>query len=200
MKDQNNWLLWGRFALLNIFGFVALYLAHLNGWITQIVTGDTSGISVGIFCFFLIGLFLTGVRVHKLTKEINDIRSGSSSRLRQYAQLVKTKGQEVASQVTQIRLFSKIQWISRIGNSLVVLGLIGTVLGAIQFLLGVDVQALQDVSRVGLAFEVILQGMGVALYTTLVGAITNLWLTFNYGIVETGTANLVAALMDHSEE
>lgn len=194
---MDSWLLWSRFALLNIFGFFGLFLLHLNGWITQIIAGDSSRITTGIFVLFIIGLVLAAIRVSKLTKELNDVRKGQSARLKQYWELFERRGESVASQVTQIRLFSKIQWIKRIAGSLVALGLIGTVFGAITFLLGVDIQALGDVGQIGNAFAVVLEGMGIALYTTLVGAVLNLWLMFNYGIIEMGTANLIAALMDH---
>ena len=194
---ENNWLLWSRFAFLNLFGGVGLILLYINGWIQQIVTGDPSKITVIIFGLFLVGLVLTGIRINKLTKELNDIHAGRSSRLRQYWELFEKRGEAVASQVTQIRLYSKIQWIKRIASSLVALGLIGTVYGAITFLLGIDVAALGNVDKIGSAFAVVLEGMGIALYTTLVGAVLNLWLTFNFGIVENGTSDLVAALMDH---
>ena len=42
----------------------------------------------------------------------------------------------------------------------------------------------------------LIEGMGVALYTTLVGAVLNLWLAANYQLLATGTATLAAALMD----
>lgn len=193
----DNWLLWSRFAFLNLFGLVGLVLLQINGWISKIYDGDPSKITVVIFLLFIVGMFLTAFRVNKLTKELNDVRTGQSARLRQYWELFERRGEAVASQVTQIRLYSKIQWIKRISSSLVALGLIGTVFGAITFLLGVDVAALGDVDRIGSAFSVVLSGMGIALYTTLVGAVLNLWLNFNFGIVENGTSDLIAALMDH---
>ena len=193
----DNWLLWSRFAFLNLFGFAGLVLLEINGWISQIYNGDPSKITVVIFLLFLIGFFLTAFRVNKLTKELNNVRTGKSDRLKQYWDLFERRGEAVASQVTQIRLYSKIQWIKRIASSLVALGLIGTVFGAITFLLGVDVGALGDVDRIGSAFAIVLSGMGIALYTTLVGAVLNLWLSFNFGIVENGTSDLIAALMDH---
>ncbi len=194
---ENNWLLWSRFVFLNLFGFVGLILLGVNGWITQIVEGDPSKITLVIFGLFVTGLVLTAIRINKLTRELNDVRSGNSARLKQYWDLFERRGEAVASQVTQIRLFSKIQWIKRIASSLVALGLIGTVFGAITFLLGIDVAALGDVDKIGSAFAVVLEGMGIALYTTLVGAVLNLWLSFNFGIVENGTSDLIAALMDH---
>jgi hypothetical protein len=42
----------------------------------------------------------------------------------------------------------------------------------------------------------LIEGMGIALYTTLVGSVLNLWLAANYQLLATGTANLAAALID----
>ncbi len=193
----DNWLLWSRFAFLNLLGFAGLVLLQINGWVSQIYNGDPSKITVVIFLLFIVGLFLTAFRINKLTRELNNVRTGKSDRLKQYWELFERRGEAVASQVTQIRLYSKIQWIKRIASSLVALGLIGTVYGAITFLLGIDVAALGDVDRIGSAFAIVLSGMGIALYTTLVGAVLNLWLSFNFGIVENGTSDLIAALMDH---
>ena len=193
---MDNWLLWSRFALLNIIGFAGVVLLYINGWISKIIEGDSSNISFVIFGLFIGGLVMTALRINKLTRELDDIRNGKSSRVVQYWKLFQDRGNTVATQVTQIRLLSKIQWIRRIASSLTLLGLIGTVLGAITFLLGVDIQALGDVNTIGAAFAVVLEGMGIALYTTLVGAVLNMWLPFNYGIAETGTAHLLTSLMD----
>ena len=95
----------------------------------------------------------------------------------------------------EIRMFAKIQWIQIIATSLVSLGLIGTVFGTIVFMLGIDLQAIGDVERIGETFAIIFNGLGIALYTTLTGAVFNLWLRFNYAIVEHGTAHLMAEVI-----
>jgi hypothetical protein len=42
-------------------------------------------------------------------------------------------------------------------------------------------------------------GMSVALYTTLVGAILNIWLMTNYRLLESGTITLVTAMVEEGE-
>jgi hypothetical protein len=42
-------------------------------------------------------------------------------------------------------------------------------------------------------------GMSVALYTTLVGAVLNVWLMVNYRLLESGTVRLLAALIERGE-
>ncbi|MFQ5913134.1 MAG: hypothetical protein ACE5JS_08125, partial [Nitrospinota bacterium] len=75
-------------------------------------------------------------------------------------------------------------------------GLIGTVIGFIMALSGVSAEAAADIGKVGPMVGTLISGMGVALYTTLVGGIFNLWLGVNFQILRTGTANLAAALLD----
>jgi hypothetical protein len=41
--------------------------------------------------------------------------------------------------------------------------------------------------------------MSVALYTTLVGAILNIWLMVNYRLLESGTARLLASMVELGE-
>ena len=84
-------------------------------------------------------------------------------------------------------------------NSLVVLGLIGTVVGFIIALSGVDAGAATDASTVGTMVSTLIQGMAVALYTTLVGAVLHIWLMMNYQVLATGTVNLANAIIETVE-
>lgn len=192
---MNNWLLWTRFVLLNTIGFVGLTLLYINGYIDQVLAGDKSNISVVIFTLFIMGLIMTASRVFKLSKEINLLKAGQSDRIIEYAKLVKSKNEVAARQAIEITLLAKIQWIQYIASALVSLGLIGTVYGTIVFMLGIDLSAISDIDRVGEVFGVVFNGMGIALYTTLTGAVFNLWLKFNFAIVEHGTAHFLAGLI-----
>lgn len=192
---MNNWLLWTRFVLLNTIGFVGLTLLYINGYIDQVLAGDKSNISVVIFTLFIIGLIIAATRVFKLSKEINFLKAGQSDRITEYAKLVKSKNEVAARQAIELTLLAKIQWIQYIASALVSLGLIGTVYGTIVFMLGIDLSAISDLDRVGEVFGVVFNGMGIALYTTLTGAVFNLWLKFNYAIVEHGTAHFIAGLI-----
>jgi len=192
---MNNWLLWTRFILLNTIGFVGLTLLYINGYVDQVLTGDKSKISVVIFTLFVVGLLIAASRIFKLSKEINLLKAGQSDRITEYTKLVELKNEESARQAIEITLLAKIQWIQYIASSLVSLGLIGTVYGTIVFMLGIDLSAISDLERVGEVFGVVFNGMGIALYTTLTGAVFNLWLKFNYAIVEHGTAHFLAGLI-----
>jgi biopolymer transport protein ExbB/TolQ len=81
----------------------------------------------------------------------------------------------------------------------VLLGLIGTVIGFIIALSGVDVELAANVDSVGPMISTLIGGMSVALYTTLVGAIFNIWLMVNYRLLLSGTVNLVTSVVELGE-
>lgn len=76
-----------------------------------------------------------------------------------------------------------IRVIRQIANSLVMLGLIGTVIGFIIALSGVDPAAAGDINAISGMVSTLISGIGVALYTTLAGSVFSLWLTVNYNIL-----------------
>jgi biopolymer transport protein ExbB/TolQ len=89
--------------------------------------------------------------------------------------------------------------VRHIASSLVVLGLVGTVIGFIIALSGVDPQAAADPGSIAPMVSTLIQGMSVALYTTLVGAVLNVWLMLNYRLLEGGTTRLFTALVEEGE-
>ncbi|NQU62330.1 MAG: MotA/TolQ/ExbB proton channel family protein [Rhodospirillales bacterium] len=100
----------------------------------------------------------------------------------------------------RLKLTDGIVSIRHIANSLVLLGLIGTVIGFIIALSGVDPKAVSDVENVATMVSTLINGMSVAMNTTLVGAVLYVWLTVNYGILTTGTVDLIACIIDIGEE
>ncbi|MCH7550731.1 MAG: MotA/TolQ/ExbB proton channel family protein [Proteobacteria bacterium] len=86
-----------------------------------------------------------------------------------------------------------------IANSLVLLGLIGTVIGFIIALSGVDPETASQVENVAAMVSTLINGMSVALNTTLVGALLYVWLIVNYGILTSGTVDLIAEIIDMGE-
>jgi biopolymer transport protein ExbB/TolQ len=95
----------------------------------------------------------------------------------------------------RLKLATRISSIRHIANSLVILGLIGTVIGFIVSLSGVDPESAAEVSAIAPMVTSLIAGMSIALYTTLVGAILNVWLMLNYRLLEGGTVTLVTALV-----
>ena len=86
-----------------------------------------------------------------------------------------------------------------IANNLVLIGLIGTVLGFIIALSGVDPNRASDVNAISPMVATLIDGMSVALYTTLVGSVLHIWLIVNYHMLATGTVELVTAIAELGE-
>lgn len=72
--------------------------------------------------------------------------------------------------------WERVRWI---GGLLVMLGLIGTVVGFVMALSGVDPSRAGSVSSISPMVAALLRGMATALYTTLVGSVGYLWLSLN---------------------
>jgi len=197
---MNQWLLWSRFAAINLFGLAGLALAWVNGWIDTILEADSSGICIMIFVLFVIGLAATAWKIEKVTSELDHIERGQGGRLAAYRGAIGTVGSGNATRALELRLFGRITFVRHIANTLVMLGLIGTVVGFVMALKGIDASGANDTNAIGSMVGSMIHGMGVALYTTLVGSVLNLWLGANYQILATGTANLAAALIDRAHD
>lgn len=193
---MHHWLLWSRFAALNLVGVAGLFLVWINGWVDRIVVGDSSRISILIFILFLIGLVASAWRIDKVTRELDYLRMGEGGRLSDYRRAIENVRSGSATRSLELRLFARIAFIRHIANTLVLLGLIGTVVGFVLALTDINADTATDVNQVGRMVGTLIEGMGVALYTTLVGSVLNVWLAANYQLVATGTANLAAALID----
>ena len=98
-----------------------------------------------------------------------------------------------------MRLFGQISMIRYLANSLVVLGLIGTVIGFIIALSGVDADIAMNPSAVSPMVASLIEGMSVALYTTLVGAVLSVWLGLCYQMLSSTVRDLVTTTVDRGE-
>lgn len=89
--------------------------------------------------------------------------------------------------------------VSWIGLARIIAGnlvLIGTVLGFIIVLDGVDPGRAGDVAEVDRMVATLVDDMGVALNTTLIGAILNIWLMIDYRLLESGTMRPLVMLIE----
>jgi hypothetical protein len=64
---------------------------------------------------------------------------------------------------------------------------------------GVNPDTVGDVSAIAPMVSSLIEGMGVALYTTLVGSVLNIWLMLNCRLLETAAVSFVTQLMDRVE-
>ena len=191
-----------RFGLFNAVCTALVAAAWLQGWVAPLFDG-TSKWMVGVICgVFVIGLLWCSRLVIDTGAELDQVKS---DRLRPNSRTAlhltrllgagKTK-QRALEQSLRIKLAGRIAGVRHVAGSLVFLGLIGTVLGFMIALSGVDPTQAGDAKAIAPMVATLIDGMGMALHTTLVGAILNLWLMSNYRLLEHGTANLLAELIE----
>lgn len=195
-----------QFAVFNLAGFALLGAAYVQGWIDIVLEADGTGLSVAIFAVFIGGLATCARKLWRISAELNCVRNFNPchrSWAAAYLEEVAGRGsgsRAIAGSGLRVRISSWITVVRHVANSLVLLGLIGTVLGFIIALSAVDPKAAADVRAVAPMVTNLIAGMSIALYTTLVGAVLNLWLTVNYHILAVGAVKLVTGLVALGEE
>jgi biopolymer transport protein ExbB/TolQ len=193
-----------RFALVNIVALGLLGAAWMQGWLDGFAERRTWIISLAIFAVFVWGLILTGFRLFRMNQAIVSLATDAGGHATPFAdtftRLKTNKPDERALQTNMARmeLGNQIGAIRYIANSLVFLGLIGTVIGFIIGLSGIDAAATKDVDKIAPMITELINGMSVALYTTLLGALLNIWLNVNLRILTDGSVRLLALLVDKS--
>ncbi len=200
-----RYLLFMRFALANIVATTLLAAAYFQGWLDGLLAAHLVEMSVFIFLVFLYGLALCGARVWQHGVELNGINAGTpgaQSGVGRYlanAKLSDSESRSLQIDALRLKLTDRIVGVRHIANSLIFLGLIGTVVGFIIALSGVDPEAATQVENVSAMVSTLVNGMSVAMNTTLVGAVLYVWLNISYRILVTGTVELIATAIDVGE-
>ena len=194
-----------RFVLINVVGFAIVIAAYFQGWLNGLFAENVWIAALIIGVVFLYGLALCALKIWQTTTALDDVRAGqfgAGSRAQDYletADFDDPDNRMIQINLLRMRLTHKISIVRQIANILVFLGLIGTVIGFIIALSGIDAKSAADTSNIAGMIGRLISGMSVALYTTLLGAILNLWLTINYRMLATGTVNLLGAIVEHGE-
>jgi hypothetical protein len=200
-----RYLLLLRFVVINLVATALFCAAWVKGWVDLILAGDSTHLVLLIAAVFIYGLVRCAGKIVITSLELNQIRepwAAGSARLLKYLENINpndAQSRAISAAALKMKLMSRIGSIRHIGNSLVFLGLLGTVIGFIMALSGVDAQAAGDVDAIGPMVTTLIDGMSVALYTTLVGAVLHIWLMVNYRILESGTITLLTAIVDLGE-
>ena len=200
-----RYLLLLRFLVLNLVAAALFGAACLKGWVGVVILGDSTQLVTVIAIVFAYGLLTCGRKIVLTSLDINQLKEPGrrpSARVAHYLQAMQGRdGQSRAlfASALKLKLGARIGSIRHIANSLVFLGLIGTVIGFIIALSGIDPKAAADVEAIGPMVSTLINGMSVALYTTLVGAVLNIWLMVNYRLLESGTVTLVTTIVELGE-
>ncbi len=206
IADPHRSLLLLRFILLNLFAFALLGVAWSQGYVQMVIDADKTYLSVVIFAVFLIGLVICAQKVWQTNNEIDALNSSQGLNATGIKHLVaainnpNAKSRANLSGSMRMRLAHRISVVRHLANTLVLLGLIGTVLGFIIALSGVDPETASDVNAIAPMVSMLIKGMSTALYTTLIGSILNVWLMANYQILAGGTVQLIGSLQEAVEQ
>ncbi len=195
-----------KYALFNLAAFAMVVAAWMQGWIQTIILSDETGLTLVIAATFLTGLALCGYKVWRVTCELDCIRSGSACKTSwatsYLAQVhARTAGsRSISGSALRLKVSGWMAPVRHFANSLVLLGLIGTVVGFVIALSGVDPDSAGDVAAISPMVSNLLSGMSVALYTTLIGSVLNLWLMVNHHMLSSGAQELFLGLIELGEK
>lgn len=194
-------LLLAHFLLVNVVAAGFAGAGYVQGWMDPIIDApllELSGVIVGVFLY---GTALALWKVWRTSRELNDLQAGHAapgSPAHTYLTARRAGSAadaENAAQVLRLTLSNRIVVVRHFANSLVFLGLIGTVIGFVIALSGVDPSSAGDANKAGAMVATLIEGMAVALNTTLIGSILYVWLIVNHRILATGTVNLLTAAL-----
>ena len=201
-----NYLLILRYILVNSIGLAFLLALLSQGYVKKAFDADVTNMILVIIGLFAIGFITAFLRTLWISKELNQANSSIPNENSLAAEFINSaEGLDASSRSNlaaslRIKLSTKINHIKFIANTLVILGLIGTVIGFIIALSGVDGSGVSsDPEEVSKMVAVLISGMSVALYTTLAGSICSVWLNLCYQILSTGANRLLSKVIELGE-
>ena len=201
-----KYLLILRYSLINLVGLSFLFVLITQGYLSKAIKADITNMVLVIIGVFFIGFILATYRTLWVSKELNNAMKKKLPVLSLASEYVlNTKKLDASSRNNlaislRLKLSTKINIIKFISNTLVILGLIGTVVGFIIALSGVDGSVSSNPEEVSKMVSTLIQGMSVALYTTLVGSICSVWLNICFQILSTGTNKLLSRIIEIGEK
>ena len=161
---------WGWAAAAGLALFAAWWL-QTNGWWRKLVDADPSGISVGTVLLSVVVTLWCGQRCWRLQAMA---LPGSAWRTAFVGE--HRRSAEVATQLLGERTHGPHETAWWFAAATIKLGLLGTVVGFIVMATQIGEMPSFDIDQVQNLLKKMTQGMAIALYTTLVGLIANLWL------------------------
>lgn len=201
----HRYLLLLRFILANVVAVSLVGAAAGQGWIAALLAADEGGLVRAIVVVFLVGLVWSGHRAILLSRGLNELERFArvpGAPAPAYLEAVAGRAADsraILASSLRLKLSSRLSPIRHLANSLVLLGLIGTVIGFIIALSGVSPEVASDVGAIGPMVSTLISGMSIALHTTLVGSILHLWLMVNVRLLEGGTVKLLTATIEAGE-
>jgi MotA/TolQ/ExbB proton channel family len=195
-----------RFALLNLVALALVAAVWVQGWLDDMIATDRYHLIKLNLGVFLVGLGLCGNQIIKLSHELNELNENANSprsRAGAYQRAIAGKDSQSRALIAEslkMKFGVRLGNIRHLANTIVLIGLIGTVIGFIIALSGVSAEAATDANAIAPMVSTLIFGMAIALYKTLVGSVLNVWLMANYRLLEAGTVHLVTGIIERGEE
>lgn len=197
-----RWLLVLRFVLVNLVGTALLAAAWMQGWVGQILAADQTHVCKLIFALFVVGMVWSTQRVAMLSRELNALDGIGDGRATALLREIRGRdghGRSALIGALRLRIAHRIAPVRHMAAALVLIGLIGTIVGFVMALSGVDREAIEDPAAIAPMIATLLAGMSMALFKTLVGSILNVWLMVNYRMLEGGAVHLLGRVIEAGE-
>lgn len=165
----SNLLLY-RFIIFNTLIFALVAALAWNGVLGPIYEGDQSRLTIAITVLFAVGWLWSLKETAVVSLELNSS---------------KISGPEPACYAKRDKDIAKTEWLTSVSEWLVALGLLGTVIGFSIALSGIDEGSVANATGAQGAVASLMQGMRVALNTTLLGAALAIWHEVNMRMLRT---------------
>jgi MotA/TolQ/ExbB proton channel family len=163
-------LVWAWAAMAGVALFTAWWLRQRGAW-GALIDGDPSGISLGITVLSVAVTLWCGARARTLAREA--LPDGA---WRAAWQRESKAGTETALQGLAERSHGPHETAWWFAAAAIKLGLLGTVVGFIVMATQISRMPSFEFDQIQVLLQRMTQGMAIALYTTLVGLLANLWL------------------------
>ena len=170
-----------RFMIINLLAVLAGIFAGDRGWLQPLYVNDFTYLTSIITLLFATTWVTTFRRICGAGYELNRIKDQGGWHM-------------PTGQVN--KAWAKVEWLRDVTGWLVGLGLLGTIIGFTYALSGVNEAALGTARGVSDAIGPLMEGMRVALNTTIVGAIFSTWNDINQRMLRTAMSCAIADCID----
>ncbi len=181
-------LFWGWVLHALLAGFVAWQLQRSGAWL-RLLEGDPSRISLVIVAIALAVTLWCGRRAWQLQAQAD--AEGAWARA---WRADRERGDPEAAQRLGERTHGAHETAWWFAAAATKLGLLGTVVGFIVMASQLAASQVFELAEVQLLLKQMTQGMAIALYTTLAGLVTNLWLGLQILLLDRLADRLAAAI------
>ena len=170
-----------RFLIVNLLAVLAGIVAGDRGWIQPLYGNDFTYITSIITLLFVACWATTFRRICRVGEALNCIK--------------KNGGWHMPAGAVA-KAWAKVEWLRDVTGWLVGFGLLGTIIGFTYALSGVNEASLGSARGVSDAIGPLMDGMRVALNTTIVGAIFSTWNDVNQRMLRTAMSCMIADCTD----